>query len=400
MDTKKVDHKSLTFFKDSDYSIDPPPKIIEKLLHQADIKINGPHPWDPQVIDAEVYEKIYSRGSLGMGEAYIEGMWDCKDLPEFFNRILRARLDENPPGLAKFFLLLHNLRSKIFNLQSSKRAFQIAEHHYDIGNDLYAAMLDSHWCYSCGFWKDAKDLESAQEAKLDLICRKLDLKPGMKVLEIGCGWGSLAAYMAKYYGVHVTGITVSKEQVEMAKQRCEGLAVDIQLLDYREVDKKVDGKFDRVVSVGMFEHVGHKNYKDFFTHSLNCLTPDGLFLLHTIGTENKKVTIDPWIDRYIFPNGELPAIHTLSNAISDYFIIEDLHNFGPDYDRTLMAWWDNFKSAWPILKDNSNKYDQRFYRIWRYYLMSCAGFFRSKKGQLWQFVLSPKNSTRTYTSVR
>jgi cyclopropane-fatty-acyl-phospholipid synthase len=396
MGAEKIDQKSQTYFNQTEYDIGPPPGLIVKLLDKADIKINGDRKWDPQILDAEVYEKIITHGSLGMGEAYMEGMWECEDLSEFFSRILKARLDENPPGLAKFLLMLHNFRAAVFNLQSSKRAFQIAEKHYDIGNNLYGAMLDSQWCYSCGYWKDAQDLESAQEAKLDLICRKLCLKPGMKVLEIGCGWGSLSAYMARHYGVDVTGLTVSKEQIEIANQHCDGLTVNIKLLDYRDVT----GNYDRIVSVGMFEHVGHKNYRDYFSNALRCLKSDGLFLLHTIGNENKKFCSDPWIDRYIFPNGELPNLSKLVPVISDYFLIEDLHNFGPDYDKTLMAWWKNFKSAWPDLSIQTKRYDQRFYRMWRYYLMSCAGFFRSKRGQLWQFVLSPKTSQHRYQSIR
>lgn len=370
-----------------------PPRVIIELLAEADVQINGDRPWDIQVRDDRLYREVLTRGTLGFGEAYMEGLWEAHDLSGLMARVMRARLDEKPLGRAKLFLALHYLRARLMNLQSSHRAFQVGEQHYDIGNDLYAAMLDPHWCYSCGYWAEATDLDAAQVAKLDLICRKLKLEPGLRVLEVGCGWGSLAAYMAKHYGVEVHGITISKEQASMARKRCEGLPVEIELVDYRDVQ----GQYDRVVSVGMFEHVGRKNYDTYFSTLAQCVKPEGLFLLHTIGTDSERCGVDPWIDRYIFPNGELPTLKRLIGACRRQFHVEDLHNFGTDYDKTLMAWWSNFHSAWSQL---SERYDERFYRMWRYYLMSCAGFFRAKRGQLWQLVLAPLESQQVYRSVR
>lgn len=370
-----------------------PPAVVVDLLAQADVRLNGDRPWDIQVRDDRLYSRVLTRGSLGFGEAYMDGDWDARDLSGLMTRLIAARLDEKPLGRARFFLAMHYLRARFFNLQSSKRAFQVGERHYDIGNDLYAAMLDRNWCYSCGYWADAEDLDAAQEAKLDLICRKLQLEPGMKVLDVGCGWGSLSAYMARHYGVQVRGITISKEQAVLARERCADLPVEIELIDYRDVS----GQYDRVVSVGMFEHVGHKNYATYFSAMAHCLKPDGLFLLHTIGTDSEGVGVDPWIDRYIFPNGELPNLSRLTDAVKQVFHVEDLHNFGTDYDRTLMAWWQKFQQAWPELSEH---YDERFYRMWRYYLLSCAGFFRAKRGQLWQVVLSPLESRQVYRSVR
>lgn len=370
-----------------------PPAVVVDLLAQADVRLNGDRPWDIQVRDDRLYSRVLTSGSLGFGEAYMDGDWEARDLSGLMTRLIAARLDEKPLGRARFFLAMHYLKARFFNLQSSKRAFQVGERHYDIGNDLYAAMLDRNWCYSCGYWADAEDLDAAQEAKLDLICRKLQLEPGMKVLDVGCGWGSLSAYMARHYGVSVHGITISKEQAVLARERCAGLPVEIELRDYREVQ----GQYDRIVSVGMFEHVGHKNYATYFASLARCLTPDGLFLLHTIGTDSDGVGVDPWIDRYIFPNGELPNLPRLMAAVKPGFHVEDLHNFGTDYDRTLMAWWQKFQQAWPEL---SAHYDERFYRMWRYYLLSCAGFFRAKRGQLWQVVLSPLESRQVYRSVR
>jgi len=370
-----------------------PPAVLAELLAPADVRINGSRPWDIQARDRRLFDAVLTRGSLGFGESYMAGDWECHDLSGLMSRILRARIDEQPLGWARVHLLLHHLRARVMNLQSSDRAFQVGERHYDIGNDLYRAMLDSNWCYSCGYWAEADDLETAQRAKLDLICRKLALEPGMEVLEVGCGWGSLAAHMARHHGVRVHGITISREQAVIARQRCEGLPVEIELVDYRDVK----GKYDRVVSVGMFEHVGHKNYAAYFSTLAECVASDGLFLLHTIGTDSERRGVDPWIDRYIFPNGELPSLPRLVGACKRRFHIEDLHNFGTDYDRTLMAWWENFRTAWPQLREH---YDERFYRMWRYYLMSCAGFFRAKRGQLWQIVLAPHGSRRVYRSVR
>jgi len=369
------------------------PRVLEELLERAGVRINGARPWDIQIRDKRVFGAVLLRGTLGFGESYVDGWWDCADLAGLMARLLSARLDEKPRGLARLFHGYHTLRNQLLNLQSTRRAFQVGERHYDIGNDLYAAMLDPHWCYSCGYWNQAEDLNSAQTAKLDLICRKLQLEPGMKVLEVGCGWGSLAHFMASRYDVQVHGITVSKEQAYMAAERCAGLPVEIELIDYRDVR----GRYDRIVSVGMFEHVGHKNYGTYFSVLADCLAGDGLFLLHTIGTEHSASGVDPWIDRYIFPNGELPSMPRLVSALPDQIVIEDLHNFGPDYERTLLAWWHNFQNAWPEL---SQRYDERFARMWRYYLMSCAAFFRSRRGQLWQLVLAPMARTQAYRSVR
>jgi cyclopropane-fatty-acyl-phospholipid synthase len=254
-------------------------------------------------------------------------------------------------------------------------------------------MLDSSMSYSCGYWKDADDLEQAQQAKLRLICDKLELQPGESLLDIGCGWGGLAQFAARRYGVKVTGITVSREQGKLARERCAGLPVDIVLCDYRDVQ----GRFDKVVSVGMFEHVGPKNYARYFATVDRVMAPGGLFLLHTIGNYDTSDLSDAWIDKYIFPNGRLPSARQIAEAIEPHFLIEDWHNFGQDYDRTLMAWWENFDRAWP---DLAGKYDERFYRMFRYYLNSCAGFFRSRQGQLWQLVLGKRSRRRRYQSIR
>jgi cyclopropane-fatty-acyl-phospholipid synthase len=369
------------------------PAIVRDLAAEAGITINGDAPWDIQVFDAETYRRVLTRGSLGLGEAYMDGLWDCDRLDEFFHRLLRIDADERIGGWIRVRLLGEILRHSLFNLQSSQRAFQVGEQHYDIGNDVFEAMLDPTMSYSCAYWHDAVSLRDAQLKKLDLICRKLELQPGERLLEIGCGWGGLARFAAERYGVEVVGITVSKEQQKLAQARCAGLPVSIELMDYRDLD----ARFDKVVSVGMFEHVGPKNYAVYFDTAARVLKDEGLFLLHTIGSAATAPKTDAWIDKYIFPNGKLPSAREIATAVENRFLIEDWHNFGPDYDRTLMAWWERFQIAWPFLEA---RYGKRFYRMWKYYLLSCAGFFRARQGQLWQVVLSKRERPGVYRSVR
>jgi len=366
-------------------------KWANKIIEPTGVILDGPNPWDPQIKNPKIYDRVKTQGSLGFGEAYMDGWWECEKLDEFFYRVLSIdiykRLGLSVP------LILDYLKAKIFNLQAIKRAFQVGEQHYDTGNDLFIAMLGPSMAYSCGYWNKAKNLEEAQGAKYDLICRKLNLKPGQRVLDIGCGWGGLARHMAKNYGVSVVGITVSKEQAKLATELCANLPVEFRVMDYR----KLDEQFDQIVSVGMFEHVGVKNYRDYMKVVRHCLKSDGLFLLHTIGSLKSGSNTDPWIAKYIFPNGMLPSLKQTTTAVEGLFVIEDVHNFGADYDKTLMAWDKNFEAAWPELK---KKYSDRFYRMWKYYLLCCAGNFRARSIQLWQIVLSPQGVPNGYLSVR
>ena len=366
-------------------------KAIEGLLKEAGIKINGSNPWDFQVKDQRVFKRVLSHGSLGLGEAYMDGWWDAPRLDEFFHKIIAAKLQYKIK--LNWHLLSEAIWSRIFNLQSKKRAFQIGEKHYDAGNDLYALMLDPRMVYTCGYWKNVTTLAEAQEAKLKLTCDKLGLKPGMKVLDIGCGWGSFAKYAAENYGVSVTGVTVSKEQAALTRHMCAGLPIEIRLQDYRDVNEK----FDRIVSLGMFEHVGYKNYRKFFKIAKRCLTDDGLFLLHTIGDNVSKKSGDPWILKYIFPNSMLPSIKQIGESTEKLFVMEDWHNFGADYDKTLLAWEENFEKNWDKIKSN---YDERFFRMWKYYILSFAGVFRARNIQLWQIVFSKEGVPGGYESIR
>ncbi|MHB1075634.1 cyclopropane fatty acyl phospholipid synthase [Thiobacillus sp.] len=371
----------------------PPPAIICELAGDAGVTINGDAPWDIRILDERAYQLVLTKGSLGFGEAYMDGMWECERLDQLFHRLLSARVEEKIDNWSQLRLLGEILRHSLFNLQSSRRAFQVGEQHYDIGNDVFEAMLDPTMSYSCAYWHNAAGLRDAQLKKLDMICRKLELKPGERMLEIGCGWGGLARYAAEHYGVEVVGITISKEQQKLARARCEGLPVSIELMDYRDLTEQ----YDKIVSVGMFEHVGPKNYAIYFDTAHRALKDDGLFLLHTIGNSVTSPKTDAWIDKYIFPNGKLPSAKEIASTLEGRFLIEDWHNFGQDYDHTLMAWWENFDIAWPFLEA---KYGKRFYRMWKYYLMSCAGFFRSRQGQLWQLVLSKPDRGGVYRSVR
>ncbi len=254
-------------------------------------------------------------------------------------------------------------------------------------------MLDKSMNYSCGYWKDADTLDAAQESKMALICRKLQLAPGMRVLDIGCGWGGLAAFMARHCQVSVVGVTVSEQQMVLAKERCQGLPVDIRLQDYRDLNEP----FDRVVSVGMFEHVGAGCYKTFMGVVNRCLKPQGLFLLHTIAGNRSVRSSDPWVCTYIFPNSMVPSSRQITEAAEKYFVLEDWHNFGPDYDPTLMAWYENFVANWEKIK---HAYGNRFFRMWTYYLLACAGTFRARSNQLWQIVFSKGGVLPAYKSVR
>ena len=364
-------------------------RLARDLLAGAGIVVNGGRPWDLRIHQPDTLGRILARGSLGLGESYMDGWWDCERLDELICRLLHARLDEQAGRPGWWWAVL---RARLTNLQSLRRAWQVGRVHYDLGNGLYTAMLDPSMAYSCGYWAHAGDLTQAQQDKLELVCRKLQLEPGMTLLDIGCGWGSLMLHAARHHRAHCVGLTVSREQAAWGQARAQGLPVRFELMDYRQFNPDGQIRFDRVASIGMFEHVGHKNYKAWFDMVRRSLHEDGRCLLQTIGKNRSGTVTDPWIDRYIFPNGVLPSSAELA-AVAEDFVIEDWHNFGADYDRTLMAWHERFEAAWPKLQ---GQYDQRFYRMWRYYLLVCAGTFRARDNQLWQLVLSPRGQPGGY----
>jgi cyclopropane-fatty-acyl-phospholipid synthase len=357
--------------------------IVRELLELAHVEVNGKNPWDVQVHNPNFYSRVLQESSLGLGESYMDGSWDCEAIDELIFRILKANLDSKVTG--NWRMALQVLKSRVFNLQTRSRALKVGEDVYDLGNDLYCAMLDKRLNYTCGYWKHAATLDEAQEAKLDLVCQKIGLKPGMQVLEFGCGWGSFASYAAEKYGAQVVGVTISREQLTFAQEVCKGLPVELYFQDYREVQ----GKYDAIISIGMLEHVGYKNYRTYMQVVDRCLKDDGIALIHCIGS-NQTVTMgEVWSNKYIFPNGMLPSIAQLGAALEPQFVMEDWHNFGPHYVPTLLAWHANFEKAWPDLKD---KYGERFRRMWRYYLLNSAGAFRARAQQLWQIVFTRKGT--------
>ena len=354
--------------------------MVRRMLESVDVAIGGDRPGDIQVHDRRFYRRVLRDGSVGLGEAYMDGWWDAVRVDAFIAKLLGRGVDRS--NRASWSHRVRRWLTELQNRQTRLRSRLNVRHHYDIGDDLYRAMLDRRMTYTCAYWKNASDLDTAQEHKLDRVCRKLGLERGMRVLDIGCGWGSFAIYAAEKYGVHVTGVTLSRDQVALGRERAKGLPVEIRLEDYREAA----GRYDRVVSLGMFEHVGYRNYRTYMETVRDRLAPDGLSLLQTIAGNVSVRAIDPWIDRYIFPGAMLPSVAQIGEAAEGLFVVEDGENFGPDYDRTLMAWFENVDGAWEDLK---RRYSERFYRMWKYYLLACAGTFRSRRNQLWQVILAP-----------
>ncbi len=365
---------------------------IRDLLAKAGITPNGSNSWDIQVHNPAFYSRVLAGGTLAFGESYMDGWWDAPDMSEMIAHVARAGLSSR--SLVSLSLILNVTKALLLNQQSIFRAREVGKKHYDVGNDLYKAMLDKRMTYTCGYWENTKTLDDAQEAKLDLVCKKIGLKKGDRVLDIGGGWGSFAGYAAEKYGASVVATTISKEQAELGRERVKGLPVEIRLQDYRETS---DGPYDHIVSLGMFEHVGLKNYATYFKKARELLKDDGLFLLHTIAGNQSTMSGEPWTNKYIFPNSMLPSVKQIGGAFEKYFVMEDWHNFSADYDKTLQQWFKNFDTHWPQLKA---QYDERFYRMWKFYLQCAAGNFRGRALQLWQIVLSPHGVPGGYQSVR
>ncbi|SNS19163.1 cyclopropane-fatty-acyl-phospholipid synthase [Humidesulfovibrio mexicanus] len=355
------------------------------LLASAGVTVDGPNPWDIHVHDERLYPSVLARRNLALGEAYTAGWWDCERIDEFIQRVLASGAAMRVKGGLRLACSL--LPAYVLNLQSPARAQVVARRHYDLGNELFTAFLDPYLQYSCAYFKDTADLAEAQQRKLRLICAKLGLRQGERLLDIGCGWGGLAKFAAEQFGVSVVGVNISARQIAYAREFCAGLPVEIRACDYRELDEP----FDKIVSVGMFEHVGGRNYKTFMDVVARCLKPGGVFLLHTIGGNVSAHSCDPWIAKYIFPNGMLPSIAQIARAAEGRLVMEDWHNLGPHYDPTLMAWLDNFRAAWPRLRE---AYGEGFRRMWEYYLQCCAGAFRARDIQLWQVVFGTPGSVQ------
>lgn len=371
-------------------------KLVERVLKEADVSLNGRGPSDVQILDNRFYSEVLKKGSLGAGESYMLARWECERLDDLFYKICSSGLSDqftskNPliAMLSRFFL----------NIQNRKSSKKVIDKHYNLGNDLYKAMLGESMAYTCGYWKGANTLDQAQNNKYDLVCKKVDLKKGERVLDLGCGFGGFAKFAALNYGCEVVAVNISEEQVRFAQENCKGLPISFFLCDYRDdVQYNPQGAlFDKVISIGLCEHIGFKNYQTFMKIAERNMKKEGLFLLHTIGKNITLDALEPWTHKYIFPNGVLPSIAALSKASEKIFVIEDLHNFGADYDRTLIAWYENFAQNWDQIK---GQYDETFRRMWRYYLLTCAGAFRARTMQLWQIVLSKKGVHGGYKSIR
>ena len=364
---------------------------IVGLLKDAGVTVNGPNPWDIQVHNERMWTRLFSEGSLGLGESYMDGEWDAVDLAEFFNKVLVG-------GVADKIRITPNLlwqiaQAKLLNMQNIERSRRVARMHYN-ETDAYKASLDARMTGSCGYWPEGvSNLDQAQEAKLDLVCRKIGLKPGQLVWDIGCGWGAFMGFAAEKFGARCVGVTVSPDQAAYGRDRYKDLPIEFQVKDYRQFE----GKADHVVSMGMFEHVGHKNYRAYFEKARSVIKDDGLFMMHTIGSQWSSDTIEPWLEKYIFPGGVIPSMAQIGKAIDGLWSVVDVHNIGPHYDKTLCAWYDNFERKW---KRRNTPDEVRFYRLWKYYLLCCAGGFRAKVLQVWQFVLSPTGVPEGYVFAR
>lgn len=377
-------------------------KVVERFA-QAGIVVNGPAPHDLTVRNDALYTRLFwaslfKNESIAFGESYMDGWWECPQIDQLIYKFLARGPRPSQPLLRAWRFVWHRVR----NPQSPRRSRRVAKEHYDLDVELYRGMLGKYLAYSCGYWREAQTLDDAQAVKFDLICRKLDLKPGDRVLEIGCGFGEFAKYAAEHYGVEVVGVTISAEQLAEGQRICAGVSgVDLRLMDYRALEPgDFPDLFDYVVSIGMFEHVGPRNYRAFMQVASRMLKPAGKMLLHTIG--GSGVGMDPWIDRYIFPGGMLPTLGQIISASDGPFeIVADVHNFGAYYDPTLMSWYANFLRIWPDLqKLNPATYTNRFLRMWTFYLLSCAGGFRAGKLDLWQVVLLKESVPGGYHSVR
>lgn len=373
-------------------------KLVTRAFHDAGIAIGGDEPGDIKVTRDRFYRRAALFESLGIGDSYRDGDFVCGDLSAFFDKLMVCRQEEHltalkkgtaDPGASTSLLEAWiKLRQEFGNQQSMAKASKSITHHYDIGNELYEPMLGETMAYSCGYWAGAKTLDQAQRNKYRLICEKVGLKPGMRVLEIGCGWGGFAAYAAGEFGVAVVGVSLSKEQINYAQAKYKDLhetrRIDLRLMDYRAIPKNFGEEFDAVVSIGMFEHVGPRNYDDYMRIAWGAMKPAGVFLLHSIvGCGG----IDPFFWYRIFPGGVLPVEEQIAKAARPYFAVEHVENFGYDYSLTLAQWWKNFEAAWPQIR-KSGHYDEKFYRMWEFYLKSVAAAFKVRRVQLEQWTLS------------
>ncbi len=352
---------------------------VEGFLRNADIEIGGSRPGDIAINDERVFRDFILRGSLGAGESYMRGWWDARNLDVFFEKAIRGGMDRKLGSLGYF---LYEVQARLLNMQSKGRAKMVGETHYDLDPDMYEAMLGPTMAYTSGIWEEVETLDAAQNAKLERISKYLAITPGMKILDIGCGWGTFLKYAGER-GAKVHGITISTPQAKYARNFTKGLPVSVEVEDYRDITSS----YDAVVSIEMIEAVGHKNTRRYFECVRKVLPKGGRFMLQAIVGERTEATADPWLHKYIFPNGVLPSFSLIAKDIEGLFSMVDVKDFGLSYDKTLMAWMGNFEKAWPKFE---TRHGEKFHRMWTYYLMLCAGSFRAKKNTVMQILLEAK----------
>lgn len=358
------------------------------------MKIDGENPWDPQVYNPRAFKRILGGGSLAVGESYMDGDWDCDRLDELTRRMnLAAGVD---PLFTSWRKALNYLYAHSINRQTLRRSGQVADVHYDLDAAFFERVIGESMVYSCAYWKDATSLEQAQFNKLDLICKKLDLGPGDRVLDIGCGWGALPYHAAQHYGCEVVGVSIAGEQIEYARNRFSHPRVNFLCSDYRTMPESI-GEFDKIVSVGMFEHVGPRNYVEYMKIVASLLKPGGRFLLHSI-VGHDSATHEPWLNKYIFPNAVIAQPSTILKSVTPELVVEDIQNLRHDYSKTLHAWYQNLEAAREVDKRLA---DERFFRMWRFYLLTTAGSFATgTRMQVWQMLFTKHGVPYTLIAAR
>ena len=351
-----------------------------------------------KISDPNLYRGLFLNPELNMGEAYMDGRvtFPGSDLRSFLTLFSINRLSLGSYPLQKALRTVSRGLKRLQQANPVGQAQKNVAHHYDLGNAFYKLFLDQGMFYSCAYFRDEGDtLEAAQTSKCRLIASKLTLKPGQRVLDIGCGWGGMAIYLASVADVHVTGVTLSKEQHALAVERVKAAGlegrVDIRLLDYRLVHEK----FDRIVSVGMFEHVGVGHYGEFFAKVNELLTDDGVMLLHSIGHMSPPGTASPWMRKYIFPGAYSPALSEVFPAVeSNSLWVTDVEFLRVHYATTLKHWYERFETN----RDEVIRlYDERFARMWEFYLISAEMMFRTGSQEVFHMQLSKKRDASPIT---
>jgi cyclopropane-fatty-acyl-phospholipid synthase len=343
-----------------------------------------------RIHDSRVERRLLFRPGLAVGEAYTDGslMIEEGTLRDLLDILLKSREKAIPTGawgaLLRAFKAVRFYPEIINGINRSRRNVQ---HHYDLGNELYRLFLDRDMQYSCAYFRQpGLSLDEAQFEKKEHLARKLMLQPGMHVLDIGSGWGGLALHLARHYGVRVTGITLSREQLEVSVRRAAEMDLSdrltFQLRDYRETG----GQYDRIVSVGMFEHIGQPYFREFFQHVFGLLAEDGIAVLHTIGRMNPPEPIGIWIRRQIFPGAYLPALSELAPILEKLgFLLTDLENWRLHYAETLRRWDERFQQN---RREIAALYDEKFCRMWEFYLQSCERAFQHQRLCVFQLQLA------------